>query len=102
VQLAKLDWPSGRAEILLQNGFHTLVLNAIPNRRRSESQDIDEILGVVIKDFKGAYGLIYEHDEQIETPNGHGVFSVKVIRRGECETRLDPFLSPTVPVVEDL
>lgn len=101
LRLDKLNWPSGRAEVLLLNGFYTLTLHATPNRRRSESIELDELLNIVAIDFKGAYGLVYEYDEQIETPGGRGVFSVKVIRRGMCELRLDPFLSPTAPVAED-
>ncbi|WP_366941157.1 Imm7 family immunity protein [uncultured Kiloniella sp.] len=54
-----------------------------------------------IDKFKGAYGLIYEFDGQREVEIGRGVFSVSVIKRGACEKRLDPFLSPTIPVVED-
>ena len=100
-RLNKLNWPSGRAEVLLLNGLYTLTLNAIPNRRRSEATELQELLRFVASEFKGAYGLVYEHDEHTELPNGCGVFSVNVIRRGECETRLDPFLSPRIPVVED-
>ncbi len=100
-RLNKLRWPSGKAAILLLNGLYTLTLNAIPNRRRSEATELQELLRFVTSEFKGAYGLVYEHDEDTELPNGWGVFSVNVIRRGECETRLDPFLSPRIPVVED-
>lgn len=101
LRLNRLNWPSGRAEILLLNGFYTLSLSAIPNRRRSESKELQELLGFITSEFKGAYGLVYEYDEQIEFPDGRGAFSVKVIRKGTCETRLDPFLSPALPVVED-
>jgi hypothetical protein len=54
-----------------------------------------------MEDFKGAYGLVYEYDEQAQTAEGRGVFTVNAIKRGRCEKLLDPFLSPTVPVVED-
>ena len=101
IRLNELNWPSGRAEVLLLNGFYVSTLNAIPNRRRSESKELEELLTFITSEFGGAYGLIHEYDDQTETSTGRGVFSVKVIRRGKCETRLDPFLSPTSPVVED-
>ena len=97
----KIEWLSGRAEILLQNGVYTLIVNAVPNRRGSESVDLNSLVEFVLRGFKGAYGVIYEYDEQNEVLEGRGVFSVKVIKRGSCETRLDPFLSPAIPTVED-
>lgn len=99
--LKEISWSSGRAELLLLNGLYTLVLNAIPNRRRSESVEMENLISIILENFKGAYGIIYEYDEQIKTPTGHGIFSVRVIKRGKCEILLDPFLSPVVPVVED-
>lgn len=99
--LSKIEWSSGRAELLLLNGLYTLVLNAIPNRRRGESRELNELILLVLEEFKGAYGIIYEYDEQSEVAAGQGVFSVRVVKRGQCESQLDPFLSPVVPVVED-
>ncbi|MCP1619873.1 immunity protein 7 of polymorphic toxin system [Pseudomonas sp. SLBN-26] len=99
-ELSSFGWSSGRGEILLMNGVYTLVLNAIPNRRRTEAEDLQKIVDIVTKDFAGAYGLIYEYDEQASTEYGRGVFSVRVIKRGKCEVFLDPFLSPVIPVVE--
>ena len=63
--------------------------------------DLNSLVEFVLRGFKGAYGVIYEYDEQNEVLEGRGVFSVKVIKRGSCETRLDPFLSPAIPTVED-
>lgn len=97
----QINWPSGRAELLLLNGVYMLVLNAVPNRRRSEADELDNLVSNIISDFKGAYGIIYEYDEMVETPTGRGIFSVRVIKRGSCEVFLDPFLSPKIPVVED-
>jgi hypothetical protein len=83
------------------NGVYTLVINAIQNRRRSEANELHQLLTYVVKEFKGAYGLVYEYDEQLETSYGRGVYSVNVVKRGYCELALDPFLSPVIPVVED-
>jgi hypothetical protein len=101
IEKRTIEWPSGRAEMLLMNGENILLLNAIPNRRRSEANDLNKIIGIIIHEFKGAYGIIYEYDEGVVTPEGRGLFTVKVIKRGKCESALDPFLSPTIPVVED-
>lgn len=99
--LDSLNWSSGSADLLLMNGVHILTLNAVPNRRRSEASQLNELILLLTQEFKGAYGIIYEYDEQTATVEGRGVFSVKVIKRGRCEIALDPFLSPVVPVVEN-
>jgi len=100
--LSSISWSSGRVELLLTNGVYTLILHAVPNRRRSEAQDLVSIINKVISEFKGAYGVIYEYDELTNTEYGRGVFSVKVIKRGRCELALDPFLSPLAPAAQDL
>jgi len=99
--LSLLEWSSGKAELLLLNGNYTVVLNAIPNRRRGEARDLENLLKIIAQEFKGAYGVVYEYDEQTEVAYGHGVFSVNVIKRGGCQLLLDPFLSPVVPIAED-
>jgi hypothetical protein len=62
---------------------------------------LKELAVDVARDFAGSYGLIYEYDEQLTVPGGRGVFSVTVIKRGQCLPSMDPFLSPGVPVFED-
>ena len=99
--LSKFEWLNGRCEIIAMNGTHVLVLNAALNRRRSEAENLSTVIKLIVNDFKGAYGIIYEYDEQVSLSYGRGIFCVKVIKRGFCETLLDPFLSPTIPVVEN-
>ena len=99
--VAGLDWSNGRAEIMVAYGVDTLLVNAVPNRRRDEATDLAALIALVIEHFKGAYGIVYEYDEQTSTEYGRGVFSVRIIRRGRCDIALDPFLSPLVPIAED-
>lgn len=77
------------------------MINAIPNHRRGEATDLNQLIDYVVSDFEGAYGIVYEFNEQTAATYGHGAFSVRVIKRGKCDIVLDPFLSPTIPVVED-
>ncbi|MEZ6184984.1 MAG: Imm7 family immunity protein [Planctomycetota bacterium] len=46
----------------------------------------------------GAYGLLHVWDDEGDQPNA---FQVHVLRRGRLELRLDPWLSPCAPVIED-
>ena len=47
----------------------------------------------------GSYGILYVWDD--EDLNFGNVFRVFCLRRGQVEERIDPFLSPCMPVVED-
>lgn len=96
-----LNWSSGKIELLELNGRNALIVNGYPNRRRSEANELAQLMTYVTKNFTGAYGIIYEYDELTETVAGRGVFSVTVVRRGHCLPSLDPFLSPAIPVIED-
>jgi hypothetical protein len=99
--ISSIEWVNGKIDLLTANGVHTLIMNAVPNRRRDEADDLATLLSFVVDNFKGAYGIVYEYDEQTRTEYGRGVFSVNVIKRGTCTRTLDPFLSPLVPVAED-
>jgi hypothetical protein len=48
-----------------------------------------------------SWGLLYERSADMEEPPGQGGFRVRVMARGEIQVRLDPFLSPVRPVIED-
>lgn len=96
-----LSWSSCMVDLLELNGRNTLIMNGYPNRRRSEANELRQLISYVSEKFTGAYGIIYEYDELTEIANGRGVFSVIVVRRGKCIPALDPFLSPAVPVIED-
>lgn len=99
--ISRIEWDSGKAEVMLANGVYTLLVNAVPNRRRDEADELSKLISFVVDNFKGAYGIIYEYDEQTRTEYGRGVFSVNVIKRGSRTLALDPFLSPLTPVAED-
>ena len=101
VTIKELTWSSGRVELLLLNGEYVLVINLNTNRKRSEVSELDSLLERVMNDFKGAYGVLYELNEQVNLEAGLGVYTVRVIKRGGEDIRLDPFLSPINPVVED-
>ncbi|QVQ51784.1 hypothetical protein J4H86_23955 [Spiractinospora alimapuensis] len=49
----------------------------------------------------GSYGLLYYRDDEAEHPARREEFRVLVMARGEVSERIDPFLSPCVPVIED-
>lgn len=88
--------------IVLHNGRYTLVLNGYTNRRRSEASSIKRLLERVVELLPGSYGLLYEHDEGVVLPTGRGLFTVTTIKMGQIFANLDPFLSPTIPVIESL
>lgn len=101
LRIAELGFDSTTAQMLLHNGRHTLVINGYPNRRRSEAVAVKKLLQYLADLLPGSYGLVYEGDEGVELPAGRGLFTVTVVKRGQLVSTLDPFLSPTIPAVED-
>ncbi|WP_275291964.1 Imm7 family immunity protein [Amycolatopsis sp. La24] len=100
-RVAAIDWLSGEARLKVFNGMHVLTVNGMPNRRRDEEQELTELLEYVARLLPGSHGLLYELDDdarEMPWPDG---FRVRVMARGEITVRLDPFLSPLRPVVED-
>ncbi|SEP53765.1 Imm7 family immunity protein [Amycolatopsis saalfeldensis] len=100
-RVAEIDWASGEAALKVFNGEHLLLVNGAPNRRRDEERELTELLEYVARQLPGSWGLLYEQAEDMESPPGQGGYRVRVMARGEITVRLDPFLSPVQPVVED-
>ncbi|MFC3832095.1 Imm7 family immunity protein [Deinococcus rufus] len=56
--------------------------------------------GSVVR-LRASFGLLYWRDDEGDVPAGENNFQVIVMTRGQLTTRLDPFLSPTIPGTED-
>jgi len=101
-RVALLDWPaSAIAEIQNFNGEHVLHLNGCPNHRSACGPALDALLGWMARAAPGSYGLLYWRDDEGDTPAGSNNFQVTVLAQGTLTVRLDPFLSPRVPTLED-
>ncbi|PQO40123.1 hypothetical protein C5Y96_01955 [Blastopirellula marina] len=71
------------------------------NHRGTDHDMLLDVLKRLVELLPGSHGLVYWSDD--ESP-GNAVFDgykVLVVARGEVHERLDPFLSPKKPVVED-
>lgn len=71
------------------------------NRRREEAIWIDDLLDLVGQRPPGSWGLLYERDDEMSVPPGPNTFRVTVFAHGRTAKRLDPFLSPCIPIKED-
>lgn len=89
------------AEVHTLNGEYRLVVGGNPNHRGQIGRELDELLEFVAQEAPGSYGLLYWRDIEGELPAGPDNYHVVVMARGRLTLRLDPFLSPTVPTVED-
>ncbi|HVJ62257.1 MAG TPA: Imm7 family immunity protein [Tahibacter sp.] len=99
--LDTLDFSPSIAHIVIHNGRCTLSLHAYPNRRRSEADNLRELIEHIVESMPGSYGIVYERDEQWELPHGRGLFCALVVKKGRWHIALDPFLSPNIPQIED-
>jgi hypothetical protein len=99
--LTKFQRPTASAQLIPLNGTYYLTLTGDANRRRGEADALEEILSFLSLRFPGAWGLVYERDDEMQGPPGRNAFRVRVLARGRVEERSDPFLSPCRPTIED-
>jgi Immunity protein 7 len=76
-------------------------MQGLINRPRGVDERLAELLQFLAARLPGAYGLLYEHDDERTEPPGPNAFRVRVLARGMVTERADPFLSPLRPVVAD-
>uniref|UniRef100_UPI001E350C22 Imm7 family immunity protein n=1 Tax=Amycolatopsis bullii TaxID=941987 RepID=UPI001E350C22 len=100
-RVSAINWASGEAALKVFNGLSFLTVNGAPNRRRDEERELTELLEYVAREFPGSWGVLYERSDDMDSPPGPGAFRVRVMSRGALHLRLDPFLSPVHPVIED-
>lgn len=98
-RLDSMSISSVTASVDVWNDQYFLVITGNPNRKRGP--EIDDLLRFVSRRLPGSYGLLYERDDEMRIPPGPNAFRVTVLARGNISVRLDPFLSPCVPVIED-
>ncbi|MEW1719395.1 Imm7 family immunity protein [Streptomyces sp. NPDC093109] len=100
-RIAVIDWATGEVALNVHNGECFVLANGVMNRRRDEAAELDGLLHHIARRFPGSWGLLYERSADMKDPPGQGAFRVRVMTRGEIQIRLDPFLSPVRPVIED-
>ena len=100
-RIAKIDWATGEAVLKVHNGEYFVLANGLMNRRRDEAAELDDLLQHIATRFPGSWGLLYERSSDMNVPPGPGAFRVRVMARGELSVRMDPFLSPVRPTIED-
>jgi hypothetical protein len=100
-RISGINWATGRVELVVFNGQYFVIANGLMNRRRDEARELDGLLGHLADRFPGAWGVLYERSDDLDVPPGQGAFRVRVLARGGIQTRLDPFLSPCRPTIED-
>ncbi|CAK7287518.1 immunity 7 family protein [Streptomyces sp. RM1] len=97
----RIDWATGEAALKVHNGEYFVRTDGLVNRRRDEAEELDALIHFIARRFPGSWGLLYERSADMDHPPGPGAFRVRVLARGEVQDRLDPFLSPCRPVIED-
>ncbi|MFB7663241.1 Imm7 family immunity protein [Kitasatospora sp. NPDC056138] len=100
-RIAGIQWATAEVRLTDHNGQFFLNLDGLVNRRRDEAEEVAALLDHVAKRFPGSWGLLYERSDDLVEPPGPGAFRVSVMARGTVTERLDPFLSPCSPVIED-
>lgn len=95
-------WHDAVFDIRNLNGQYFFSAAGFSNRRREERERLDLFLDIIARRLPGSWGLVYERDDEMPSPPGPNGFRVMIVTRGTFSERLDPFLSPCCPVIEDL
>ncbi|MCZ4122654.1 Imm7 family immunity protein [Streptomyces sp. H39-S7] len=101
VMISAIAWATGKVELHVYNGENFVIANGVMNRRRDEEGELSALLNHLASRFPGAWGILYERSDDFGGPPGPGAFRVRTMARGVINNRLDPFLSPCRPIIED-
>ena len=94
-------WHDATFAVKCLNGSYFFTATGLVNRRRAEGERLDLLLSVIAEKLPGSWGLVYERDDEMPEPHGPNAFRVRVLARGLITERVDHFLSPCMPVIED-
>ena len=85
-----------------KNGICHIDISYFSNHENPETKEILKAFEDIARLAPGSYGLIYYwNDENYGSNDYENEFRVLVFKRGTCEWKDDPFLSPCIPVIED-
>lgn len=87
-------------QIKSMDGEHFIEFSSYTNHMSLDVKEIISFFEAVGNVAKGSYGLLYVYDD--EDMNSYNNFMVYRLARGAVELYQDHFLSPIVPVVEDM
>ncbi|BCM69223.1 Imm7 family immunity protein [Streptomyces tricolor] len=101
-RIGAVQW-SASCKVVLDrfNGLDVVTVVGHTNHRGAEAGQLDDLVAYIARRFPGSWGLLYDRSDEGDLPNADNAFRVRVMRRGVVEERLDPFLSPCNPVIED-
>jgi Immunity protein 7 len=100
-RLREARWPSARFSLDLLNGSYVLTAAGVINRRRTEGEFLDSLVDFIADKLPGSFGLVYDRDAAMPDPPGPNAFRVRVVARGRVVDKVDTYLSPYQPVIED-
>ena len=83
------------------NYDHLFQCSGSHNHRGDAHERLISIVQWIAERLPGSHGLIYWRDDEILGNSVYNGYNVIVVARGRLHHRYDPFLSPTVPNIED-
>ncbi|MEU0113223.1 Imm7 family immunity protein [Streptomyces bobili] len=100
--IGAVQWSSSCKVVLdVFNGLDVVTATGRTNRIDYAAGKLDELVAYIARRFPGSSGMLHDRSDDGDIPNADNAFRVRVVRRGIVEERLDPFLSPCSPVIED-
>ncbi|GHU60481.1 hypothetical protein AGMMS49975_29510 [Clostridia bacterium] len=91
---------NGLLDLRTVNGAYQLHLSGLLNHKGKRVYEIFDLYDLIAKTAVGSYGILYVFDD--EDDNGHeNEFQCYVLAKGKFTKRIDSFLSPYTPTVEE-
>ena len=97
-EIDKLRWFKPTVKVMNDEWF--LEFSLFSNRKDSRSREVFELYKRIGEIAVGSYGLIYLYDDE-DMEGKENLFQVFSLARGIVEERVDTFLSPVIPIIED-
>ncbi|MEA2563076.1 MAG: hypothetical protein QOH06_4580 [Acidobacteriota bacterium] len=94
-------WGAGYCALHVINGEYFVLTAGLRNHRGEEAHDLASLFSFLAHEAPGSYGLLYWRDDEDKSPPGPLFYRVRVLARGVVTDRVDPFLSPVIPALED-
>lgn len=97
--IESLKW--NKPKLKAKNGEWYIESTLYANRRNEEVDEIIQLFDHIAQYATGSYGLIYMLDDA-DANGKDNEFQVYSISRGKLHEQRDLFLSPFIPIVEDV
>ena len=99
--ISKLSDLNLSAQLMVQNGCYSLLINGNFNHRDGRWTEVKELVRLVSKIAPGSFGILHFHDDE-DSDGRDNQFQAMVMKKGRIQTVIEENLSPVFCELEDV